>query len=208
VTCPEAPELGSYVVGALSPDERRRVEQHVAGCASCAAELAELERLPALLDRVRPEDLDPVPVTPSPELFDRVAAAVQLRPARGRGRPRLWLAAAAVAVVLGAGAGAAAWWPDDGRTWTASTGQLRLTVTASEARDGSALDITVAGLRVGQECALVVVDREGNRHPAGEWTATRTGESSWRGWTAVAPSSLSEIVLVGDDGRALVRVDV
>ncbi|MFD2092710.1 zf-HC2 domain-containing protein [Blastococcus deserti] len=209
MTCSRTPELGGYVLGALSPDERRRVEQHVAGCRTCATELAELRPLPPLLDRVHPEDLASVRVTPSPELFDRVAAAVRRRPERRTTRTRVWLAAAAVAVVLGAGAGGAVWaLRDEDRTWTASSGRFQLTVTASAAGKGSALDITVAGLAVGQVCALVVVDREGDRHPAGEWTASRPGEASWRGWTEVAPSSLSEILLLGDDGRPLVRVDV
>ena len=207
--CREAPELGAYVLGALDPEGRRRVGEHAAGCAECAAELAGFRRLPALLDRVPAEDLEPVLVTPSPELFDRVAAAVQVRPAPARPVRRLLLAAAAAVVVLAAGAGITVWLQNDqGRTWTASAGGIQLAVTASEARDGSALDVTVAGLEVGQDCRLVVLDREGDRHPAGEWTVKYAGAASWRGWTAVAPSSLSEIVLLGDDGRELVRVRV
>jgi hypothetical protein len=121
---------------------------------------------------------------------------------------RLVLAAAAAAVVLGAGAGVAVWsQSDDGGTWTASSNGLQLTVSISEARDGSALDITVAGLPAGQDCEVVVVDREGDRHSAGEWSATYSGEASWRGWTTVAPSSLSEVVLLAEDGRELARIE-
>lgn len=208
MTCPQAPELGVYVLDALSPDERARFEEHLARCPECAAELAELETLPALLGRVRPEDLEPVRVTPSPGLYDRVAAAARVRPAH-RTR-RLVLAAAAVVVLGGAaGAGAAVWSQDDdgGGTWTASSGGLQLTVSASEARDGSALDVTVVGLPAGQDCELVVVDREGDRHAAGEWSATYSGEASWSGWTTVEPSSLAEIVLLGEDGRELARIE-
>jgi anti-sigma factor RsiW len=206
VTCPQTLDLGVYVLGALPPDERRRFEEHLAGCPECAAELAELEPLPALLGRVRPEDLEPVRVTPSPGLFGRVAAAARAR--RAQRRRRLVLAAAAVVVVgTGAGAGMAVWsQDDDGGTWTASSNGLQLTVSASEARDGSALDVTVAGLPAGQDCELVVVDREGDRHAAGVWSATYSGEASWRGWTTVAPSSLSEIVLLAEDGRELARI--
>ena len=52
VTCPVTTELGAYVLGALEPAERRQVEGHLGDCPACAAELAELEPLPALLDRV------------------------------------------------------------------------------------------------------------------------------------------------------------
>ena len=64
--CPEANAgLGAYVLGALEPDERSAIEDHLRGCATCSAELAGLQGLPALLARVRPEDIEPVSVTPS-----------------------------------------------------------------------------------------------------------------------------------------------
>jgi hypothetical protein len=44
--------LGVYVVGAIEPDDRGPVEQHLAGCASCRDELAGLADLPAWLSKV------------------------------------------------------------------------------------------------------------------------------------------------------------
>jgi len=44
--------LGVYVVGAIDPAERVLVEQHVALCRECRAELAALSGIPALLSRV------------------------------------------------------------------------------------------------------------------------------------------------------------
>ena len=78
MTCPgpDVAGLGAYVLDALDPEERHRVEEHIAACPACAAELAEFRSLPALLDRVRPEDLEPVSVAPSPDLFARTAAAI------------------------------------------------------------------------------------------------------------------------------------
>jgi hypothetical protein len=208
VTCREATDLGAYVLGALDPPERRRVEEHLAGCPACADELAELEQLPALLDRVPREDLQPVVVAPSPGLFDRVAAAADLRPAR-RSRARLLLVAAAVLTALGLGAGAAAWLNgDDARTVTATAGPVEATVSAAADRDGSALDVTVAGLRPGEICTMVAVDDEGERHPAGEWPASPEGDGRWVGWASVGPGALDEVVLLGDGGRELVRVDL
>ena len=55
MTCPDAAsDLGAYVLGALEPGERRRVEEHLRSCPACAAELAEFAALPGLLNRVRP----------------------------------------------------------------------------------------------------------------------------------------------------------
>ncbi|MEU9987119.1 zf-HC2 domain-containing protein [Streptomyces sp. NPDC048045] len=44
--------LGGYVLGTLPPAEREQVEAHLAGCAECRAEHAQLAGLPALLATV------------------------------------------------------------------------------------------------------------------------------------------------------------
>jgi hypothetical protein len=55
--CSEARlSLGVYVLGALDPDERAQVDAHLADCAECRAELADLEGLPALLAQVSTEE--------------------------------------------------------------------------------------------------------------------------------------------------------
>jgi Putative zinc-finger len=46
----------AYVLGALTPAERREFEEHLAGCSSCQAAVAELAGLPGLLGQVSPED--------------------------------------------------------------------------------------------------------------------------------------------------------
>jgi anti-sigma factor RsiW len=206
VTCPHAAaDLGAYVLGALDPAERRRVEQHLGDSPVCAAEVAEFAALPRLLDRVDPADLSPVAVTPSPELFARMSAAALPPP---RLRARTWaLVAAAVIAVLGVGAGVTVWVTGSGdQTVTASAGAVRATVTASTVDDGSALDVTVAGMRPHETCRLVAVDAAGGRHPAGEWAASADGDGTWRGWADVDRADLSAVLLVGDGGRELVRV--
>lgn len=44
----------AYVLGALTPDDRRDFEDHMATCAECRAAVAELASLPGLLSRARP----------------------------------------------------------------------------------------------------------------------------------------------------------
>jgi anti-sigma factor RsiW len=204
VTCPRT-DLGAYVLGALELGERRHVEEHLRQCPECSAELAEFAALPGLLDRVGPADLGPVAVTPSPDLFARMSAAAVPPP---RLRPRVMaLVAAAVLVVLGIGAGVTVWVVGSGdETVTASAGAVRATVTASAVDDGSALVVTVAGMHPGETCRLVAVDRDGTRHPAGTWPASAAGDGTWRGWAGVERADLTEVVLLGDGGRELVRV--
>ncbi len=46
----------AYVLGALSPEERRAFETHLASCAACQQGVAEVAGLPGLLTQVSPED--------------------------------------------------------------------------------------------------------------------------------------------------------
>ena len=203
MTCPDASaDLGAYVLGALEPEERRRIDDHLRRCPACAAELAEFSGLPALLDRVDPSDLGSRGVTPSPDLFARMSAA-----AAPRARARTWaLVAAVVLTVLGIG-GVAVWLAGSGeQTVTATAGAVRATVTASTVDDGSALDVAVAGMRPEEICHLVAVDVAGGRHPAGDWPASEAGDGRWQGWADVDRGALAEVVLVGDGGRELVRL--
>lgn len=111
--CSETVELlGAAALHLLSPAEQRVVDLHIAGCQTCAAELAELEEASALLAHA-------VPPVPLPEkLRARVLAAAvetprhaeQLGAPRALGRFRrlnpAWLAAAACLVLS---LGTAAW---------------------------------------------------------------------------------------------------
>ena len=203
MSCPDAAvELGAYALGALEPGERRRVEEHLAGCPACAAEMAEFAALPALLDRVDPADLTPAAVTPSPELFGRITAAAA-PPSRLRSRVVALVAAAVLAVL---GVGVTIWVTSSpNETVTATAGAVRATVTVSPVGRGSALDVTVAGMHPNETCSLVAVGRDGIRHAAGTWPASPAGDGTWRGWADVDRNQLAAVVLVGDGGRELVR---
>jgi hypothetical protein len=95
-------ELGDYADGSIAPDRRAIVEQHLDTCAACRALVADLQTMYAAT-RV----LD-APV-PSPQVWTRIAAAIDAEPRRASawrwlGRDasawRPALSAAAVAVVL------------------------------------------------------------------------------------------------------------
>lgn len=205
MTCRDgATDLGAYVLGALEPADRRRFEQHLHECSTCAAELEEFRRLLPLLDAVRPGDLDDTAVAPSPGLFDRVSAAAAADRSRGTLRRRLLVAAAVLAV---AGAGGTTWalQPDEETRSVVADG-VRMTVTTAEQDEGTALEVRVSGVPARTECTLVVVDGDGNRHQAGEWSVTYTGEASFAGWSDVELSDVEDVVLLGTEGNELVRV--
>ncbi len=59
MTCREVVELMTdYLEGALSEDDRRRFEAHIAGCDGCREYLAQLRRTIAIAGRL---DDEPVP---------------------------------------------------------------------------------------------------------------------------------------------------
>jgi len=209
VTCDDVRfDLGAYVLGALTPDERQRVAEHLRDCPACAAEHEELRPLPALLGRVGPGDLQPVTVTPSADLFARMSAAAVGGQRARRLRSRTWaLVAAAVLAVLGVGIGVTVWVSGSGeQTASVSAGPVRVTVTAIAEDDGTALDVTVAGLRPGETCWLFAVDRDGQRHDAGDWPVSDAGDGRWVGWADIKPALVAGAVLLGDGGRELARV--
>jgi anti-sigma factor RsiW len=51
-------ELGVYVLGAIGKSDRKAVDAHLARCADCRDELAELAGLPRLLSRVTAADAE------------------------------------------------------------------------------------------------------------------------------------------------------
>jgi hypothetical protein len=187
------------VLGALDPAEQRAAEEHLARCPVCAAELEEFRGLTAYLDRVPADEVTAEPVTPSPELFDRVVAATR-RPAHRR-----WIAAGVAAAGLVAVGGLWAAVRDSGEEHTATADGVHLSVVADERAGGTAMDVTIAGLPANSWCELVVVDEGGDWHDAGDWTTEGGVESYWV-WSQVRPDDVAEVMLLGVDGEELVSV--
>jgi hypothetical protein len=99
----------AYVLGALSPDDRREFEAHLEGCAQCQASVAELAGMPALLAKADPMSIESA--TPAGRLAqsangDRTLPTLAHR-VRRRRLARRWviagtatLAAAAIATAV------------------------------------------------------------------------------------------------------------
>jgi anti-sigma factor RsiW len=94
---------GSYVLGALSPAERRDFESHLAGCDECSRSVRELAGMPGLLALADasvlepPPDVVPVPDTLLPALLSSVRRTSRPYAAPGgvvspspRSSPRPW----------------------------------------------------------------------------------------------------------------------
>jgi hypothetical protein len=116
----------AYVLGALSPAERREFEEHLASCPACQAAVSELAALPGLLAQVSPADAamlsladdtagyvespelsaapaDGIDQGPPPSLFPKMIKTVRTR--RRRVVAAVAGIAAAVLLVIGGVAG-------------------------------------------------------------------------------------------------------
>lgn len=102
----------AYVLGALSPSQRREYEDHLAGCAECTAAVGALAGMPGLLARVPAEDawqsiepgeMQPPPASaPAADSLPRLLAAAR----RSRMRRRTLTTVATLAVAACAAAAA------------------------------------------------------------------------------------------------------
>jgi predicted anti-sigma-YlaC factor YlaD len=213
MTCHETTQsLGAYVLGSLEPADRILVDAHLLDCPACAAELADLEELPLLLDRLSIDDVEAPIVVPPPDLFDRVAAAARRehdQQHRFTVRRRLLVGVAAAVIVIAAAVGVGVHGSSTKTpTFAASSGQVHMSVTVTAEEAGTDLHVSVAGLPVDEQCKLIAVSRAGARDVAGSWVATYSGTAQVTGSTMIARGQLTELILLGTNGQELVTVPV
>ncbi|WP_432878272.1 anti-sigma factor family protein [Kribbella sp. CA-245084] len=187
-------QLGAYALGALEPDEVAEVDAHLAACAECRAELAELEEMKDFLGEVPPEAFLEGPPEGGDLLLQRTLREVRESspepapvrvPAKHRA-PRRWLMVAAALVVVGGalGGGVAlgrstappqATEPAAGykEVTAIDAGSGARMATTVEPRTGwSWVQVQVTGLTAGDQCQLLVTDDAGKTWTAGSWVVS------------------------------------
>ena len=201
--------LGAYVLGGLDAGDRRRVELHLPACQPCTTELARYAGIPALLQLVPQETVQP-PAVP-PESLPRLVSAVRARRATLR---RRWvtMAAAALVVLCGVVAGMLAL---TGRSTGPAPSEVVIAFTAGGGRVvGQAvlnprswgtevalnLDYPPRGL---QPYTAVAVARDGHEEQAAHWTTPPDGQCEVTGATSIARDDLARIEVRTADGRTL-----
>ena len=223
-----APDLGAFALGGLAPGEMAEIDEHVAGCEACRAELAELQEAAARLDEVPPEFFLEGPPDGGDLLVQRAVSRVRAERRGGLVRRRLLTAAAAVVVAAGLlGAGVIT-----GRE-TAPTAPVASapapvpgtrTVSATDSGTGASMEVDVIpaagwvrvsaevnGIPAGQRCRLVVVGADGERQVAGSWLVSPKAAdegSDLAGFALVAPDQVAEIVVENFDGERFVSAPV
>ncbi|HEY2266396.1 MAG TPA: zf-HC2 domain-containing protein [Streptosporangiaceae bacterium] len=228
-------EVGAYSMGLLDERDRRAFEDHLPGCESCAAELAELSPMAALLKGVEPVGAAAGAPAGAAERQAGGADVTQLihrRVIRQR-QHRRWQVAvgAAAAVVLigggiGVGVAAASQHGGSGAPAVAIPGQLH---SATDPRTGVAGTVglqakawgTVVTLDLSKvhgpvECEAVAVSKTGERRVVMGWLVPAPGDGVpghpahlvIQGGAAIPRSDLARIDVVVVNGRTLLSIPV
>ena len=216
----------SYVLGALTPGDRRAYEAHLEECERCRAAVAELASMPGLLARVRPEveawdDTAPV-VGPPDNLIDLVTERRVRRSRRIRNRVILGVSGMAAAVALAITVPMALTGPsalEPARTVAlAAVGDSTMTATLglSPVAWGTRIDMTcdypAGGTWAGENgpwaYSLMVTDDEGNVSQVSTWTAGPGKTIHLDAGTAVPMDEIASIQVMSAKGEPILAGSV
>jgi hypothetical protein len=219
-------ELGVYLLGAIAPADRSTVESHLASCAACRTQLADLAGLPALLRRVPPHDVARLVPAAESEAGsaprDQPLGSLLSLTAKRRKR-RVWLRLA-VATAAGLAAGGAGTYtvlgtpqprplslaPPAGITVRGSNPRTDASAVVTYARRpwGVQLSVQVKGIADGTRCVFEVTDTSGRESEAGSWTVSAGDGDTWYAASSSVPVTSVRGFVVSAGARTLVRVSV
>jgi anti-sigma factor RsiW len=217
----------AYVLGSLSPADRREFEAHLSGCPSCAQAVADLSGMPALLSKLdrdtvaainEADQTAGVPATP-PDLLPSLLFAVRRR--RQRSRLVMWSSAAAAAVVLAVGvlvgvAGHSPTAPPPQASVSAlpmaqvGTKVLASTVSVSGERWGTFINMKCVCLAPvyahHDRLAMVVVGRDGTHTQLATWVAEPGHTATPAGSISTPADQIAAVQVVSaDNGQVLLE---
>jgi hypothetical protein len=209
-TCQMSDELGAYVLHALEHDEDETVRSHVADCDLCQDEVRELSFTASLLSLLTVADLEQLDVRDA----DRAEPTASGTRARRHPRHRITLAvAAALAAALAIPAARALEHPTSAPSPTVIRASdpatdIQAAVTLARQQGGTRVRLSLSGAYPRGWCALVAHSRDGQSDTAATWRADADGTADVAGTTAIPATRLSELDVITDTGRVLVRIPV
>jgi anti-sigma factor RsiW len=215
----------AYVLGSLSPADRREFEAHLSGCPLCTQAVAELSGMPALLskldsDTVAAIEADQTAEAPAaPNLLPSLLFAVRRR--RHRSRVMTWSASAAAAAVLAIGVfvGVANHSPTSAPPQASvsalpmaqiGTKALASTVSLSSQNWGTVIDLRCVCLAPvyahHDKLAMVVVNRDGTHTQLATWVADPGHTATPGGSISTPVDQIAAVQVVSaDNGHVLLE---
>jgi Putative zinc-finger len=225
IRCEFAMDDAAYVLGSLSPAERKDFEAHLPGCEECSLAVRDLAGLPGLLGRLDADVFDVPALEPVPDtLLPRLSRAVRRQQHR-----RTWLtagAAAAVAAAISIGGAVALDHPDTRTPVAVVPVGDPMTRTGTDPMTANVALTSVAwGTRLDLTCSYPTTWSGGSDYASGSYALvvhTTDGRSqrvaTWRGLpgktmhlsaaTAASSSDITSVDVVRVDGSPVLDLKV
>ena len=223
MTCGRQTWVGAYVLDALEPDENESLRLHIAECEICQDEVVSLSWIPAMLRMVELEGVQALDDEPaadgrssSPMLERLLSSMHTTNHARRQRRPLVLLAAAALVLAI-AGTAAVVGGLFDGGHRAPVQAAIKAVDPRSHADAavtligrswGTELQLKLSWVEPGQHCSLIARSRDGHSDVAATWIANYQGTANVPGTTAIPIDKLTELDVVGANGRQLVQLVV
>ncbi|MFI5934977.1 anti-sigma factor family protein [Actinoplanes sp. NPDC051494] len=224
-------DLAGYLTKSLDAEQNRAIEEHIAGCDECRAEVESLQEWTMALEAVPEAMLLDGPPDDADLLLQRTLRQIRTEDAGRRRRSTALVGAAAAVIVAAAVVGGGA----IGRATTddkvvaqpsasavatvapgtrsatsvdASTG-ARITVAVSPAPGWVRVKAAVSGIPQGERCLLQVVDKAGRVTLAGSWVVSEAGAgegTTLDGSALVPPDQVASVRVVTEGGKQYTSV--
>jgi hypothetical protein len=207
----------AYVLGSLSPSDRRDFEEHLADCPACQGSLHGLAGLPGLLSKVRPGDFDSVDEPPPATLLPRLIADVRRERTRRRefATGLVAVAAAVIAVVVAIGT------RDVGRPHQQAGGVAMTQVAETAINARARLSDEPWGTQIQLLCSydntspyrhlqrsysLVVTNQAGRTRQVATWRLVRHGTSTVTGSIGWEKGDIAKVEIRTPAGAPVLRL--
>jgi len=227
-------DLAGYLTKSLDTEQVRAVEEHLAGCAECQAEVQSLQEWTMALEAVPEAMLLDGPPEGGDLLLQRTLRQIRDESVGRRHRRTALMSAAAAVVVaaaIGSGVAVGRGTVDPGtqvalptpsveqttipgtKTATAvdaGTG-ARITVAVAPAPGWVRIKAAVAGIPAGERCLLEVMARDGTVVLAGSWVVSEKGAdegTTLDGSALIAPADVASVRVVTEAGKQYTSVTV
>lgn len=217
----------AYVLGALSGDERREYEEHLAGCARCRSAMGELSGMPGLLSMLELDDVIALDhEQPDPPLRPEVLTSVLERVSARRGRARwmttagVGLAAALLALALVIALRPETFGPHSGTEQVAQMSEMtkvsptpiNASIAVASYGWGTRIDMACSYGDWGRQDAppqnlgMVVIGHDGSRSEIATWLGLSGATALPSGTTPMPADDIATVQLVSTpDGRVLLE---